>query len=178
MSRSAAKGAMHENWYAVSILKLPLCKVCDKLICFIGRLLGLRATPDCGAFIHPMNIIAVAAPDAPFLRPVLPFEVCQNPCPTTGLDILNHNLSLPSMVISIASNCPPFIWPSLKLRTYIFFTRSGITFGTPHRRVSPSQIATLVRLQSQLTHLLISSLIFILAFSLLIATASRRNNFP
>jgi hypothetical protein len=90
MSRSAAKGAMHENWYAVSILKLPLCKVCDKLICFIGRLLGLRATPDCGAFINPMNVIAITAPDAPFFRPFLPFEVCQNPCPTTGFDILNH----------------------------------------------------------------------------------------
>lgn len=154
---------MHENWYAVSILKLPLRKVCDKLICFKGRLLGLRATPDCGAFINPMNVIAITAPDAPFFRPFLPFEVCQNPCPATGLDILNHNLSLPSMNIAIASNCPPFICPSLKLRTYIFFTRSGIPFGTPHRRVSPSQITNLVRLQSQLMHLLINSLIFILA---------------
>jgi hypothetical protein len=79
--------------FAFIILKLPLCKICDKLICFKGGLLGLRATPDCGAFIYPVNVVAITAPDAPFLRSFLPFEVCQNPCPTTGFDILNHALT-------------------------------------------------------------------------------------
>ena len=76
----------------ISISKLSFCEVCDKFVCFIGRLLGLRTTTDCGAFIYPVDIITVAAPDAPLFRPLLPLEVCQNPCPASGLNILNHAL--------------------------------------------------------------------------------------
>jgi hypothetical protein len=88
------------------MLKLPFREISYQFIGFIGRLLGLRATPDCGAFIDPVDIITVAAPDAPLLRPFLPLEVCQNPCPASGLDILNHVAPL----ISICGLTPLLSW--------------------------------------------------------------------